>query len=146
MAPRVLRGFVVILLLCSSAHAGGHVKGVSLAHVTHGGRGYGSDDCRQQLKKIAEVGGTWVSISDFAFMEAVDQPGVRHRFASVRDDSRASWAVLISTQSNAARLISQPVGATARVLASACARRVHCSPRTKGGGEIVHGEAQQQWR
>src|SRR5688500_10486378 len=68
----------VLCDLCASLHAGGHVKGVSLAHVTRGGRGDGSDDCRQQLKKIAETGGTWVSISDFAFMEAVDQPSVRH--------------------------------------------------------------------
>src|SRR5918993_4699184 len=77
-AASCLRAFVAILLLASFAHASGHVKGVSLAHVTRGGRGYGSEDCRQQLKKIAELGGTWVSISDFAFMQSVTQPSVRH--------------------------------------------------------------------
>ena len=54
------------------------MKGVSLAHVHRGGGGYGSDDCRAQLKRIAAHGGTWVSVSDFAYMTSVTQPSVRH--------------------------------------------------------------------
>ena len=61
----------------SIAHAGGHVKGVSLAHAMRGG-GYGSDACCDQLKKIADLGGTWISVSDFGFMQSVTQPSVRH--------------------------------------------------------------------
>jgi hypothetical protein len=80
---------VIILLLSPSlAHAGGHVKGVSLAHTTRGGRGYGSEDCRRQLKKIADLGGTWVSVSDFAFMQSVTQPAVRHGRSSEADGLR----------------------------------------------------------
>jgi hypothetical protein len=88
VALRVLRGFVVILLFSSFAHAGGHVKGVALAHTTRGNRGYGSDDCRAELKKIADLGGTWVSISDFAFMQSVTQPSVRHGRSSEADGLR----------------------------------------------------------
>jgi hypothetical protein len=89
------RAALVCLCTCAICHlpfsiclAGGHVKGVSLAHMTRGGRGYGSEDCRQQLAKIKALGGTWVSISDFAFMEAVDKPGVRHGRSSEADGLR----------------------------------------------------------
>ena len=77
--PRLL--LLAALTLCLSATlacAGGHVKGVSLAHVVRGGGGYGSEACREQLARIKAVGGTWVSVSDFAFMTSVTQPTVRH--------------------------------------------------------------------
>ena len=83
-----LRAFFGVLLVASVAHAGGHVKGVSLAHAMRRGGGYGSEDCRQQLAKIRQLGGTWVSVSDFAFMEAVDKPGVRHGRSSEADGLR----------------------------------------------------------
>jgi len=73
---RVHSWFILYLfLLPISVQAGGHVKGVSLAHAMRGG-GYGSDACCAELKKIADLGGNWVSISDFAFMQSVTQPSV----------------------------------------------------------------------
>jgi hypothetical protein len=80
--------FAIYHLPFSICYAGGHVKGVSVAHMTRGGRGYGSEDCRQELAKIKALGGTWVSISDFAFMEAVDKPTVRHGRSSESDGLR----------------------------------------------------------
>jgi hypothetical protein len=55
------------------------VKGVALANLHRGNVGYGSDDCRQQLKVIAELGANWVAISEFAYMPQVDQPSVQYR-------------------------------------------------------------------
>src|SRR5687768_9204156 len=75
---RVCAFLCALCVLCASLHAAGHVKGVALAHVVRGERGYGSEDCRQQLRRIKDLGGTWVSVSDFAFMGSVTQPSVRH--------------------------------------------------------------------
>lgn len=50
------------------------VKGVSLAHAHRGGGGYGSEDCRKQLAAIKQLGGTWVSLTGFAYMGDVNQP------------------------------------------------------------------------
>jgi hypothetical protein len=74
----LLCALCVLCVLGDSAFAGGHVKGVALAHAMRGGGGYGSDACCDQLKKIADCGGTWISVSDFAFMQSVTQPSVRH--------------------------------------------------------------------
>jgi hypothetical protein len=41
-----------------------------------GGNGYGSESCRKQLADIAALGANWVSLTDFAFMPAVDRPTV----------------------------------------------------------------------
>jgi hypothetical protein len=77
MMRNVLFFLFALALLCGFAHAGGHVKGVALAHAGRGGGGYGSDACREQLAKIKSIGGTWVTVSDFAWMGAVTQPSVR---------------------------------------------------------------------
>jgi hypothetical protein len=62
----------------SSVAVAPHFKrGVSLAHLHRGDVGYGSDDCRRQLRAIRDVGGNWIAITDFAYMRAVDQPDLR---------------------------------------------------------------------
>ena len=50
------------------------VRGVALAHA--GRAGYGSEACRRQLGAIKELGGNWISLTDFAFMSAIDRPGL----------------------------------------------------------------------
>jgi len=70
-----------LLFLPSARAAGPHqleVRGAALAHAMRGNGGYGSDACRKQLAAIAAIGGNWISITDFAFMQAVDQPSVRY--------------------------------------------------------------------
>jgi hypothetical protein len=74
-----LLGFLIVgwLLLPMTALGAWNVNGVSLAHTVRGG-GYGSEACREQLKRISDMGGNWIAVSDFAWMSAVDQPHVRY--------------------------------------------------------------------
>jgi hypothetical protein len=73
-------GFGLLFMPAASAASGGRleVRGAALAHMMRGGAGYGRESCRKQLAAIAAVGGNWVSVTDFAFMEAVDRPSVRY--------------------------------------------------------------------
>jgi hypothetical protein len=63
--------------LAFSSRAADQVKGVSLAHLHRRGMGYGSDDCRAQLKAIADVGANWIAIADFGFMSSVTDPHIK---------------------------------------------------------------------
>jgi len=73
-------GFGLLFMPAASAASGGRleVRGAALAHMMRGGSGYGSESCRKQLAAIAAVGGNWVSVTEFAVMEAVDRPGVHY--------------------------------------------------------------------
>lgn len=62
------------------------VRGVNFAHMHRGDTGYGSDAAREQMRKIAELGGNWIAVTDFAYMERVDAPGIR---GSRRDGGRS---------------------------------------------------------
>lgn len=53
------------------------VKGVSLAHIHRRGSGYGSEECRQQLAAIKATGANWIAINDFAYMQSINDPGLR---------------------------------------------------------------------
>jgi hypothetical protein len=53
------------------------VRGVSLAHLHAPGVGYGSDDCRKQLDTLASLGANWISVTEFAYMPAIDSPQLR---------------------------------------------------------------------
>jgi hypothetical protein len=53
------------------------VRGVNLTHLHRRGFGYGSEECRKQLKAIADLGANWVALNDFAYMDRVDRPAVR---------------------------------------------------------------------
>ena len=72
--------FAVLVLpaLGAPQRSGLEVRGFSLAHMHRGGSGYGSEGCREQLAKIREMGGNWVSVTEFAWMRAVDQPDLRY--------------------------------------------------------------------
>ena len=50
------------------------IRGICLASARGG---YGSESCRQQLAEIAILGGNWIAINDYAWMNAVDQPAIR---------------------------------------------------------------------
>ena len=63
--------------LAFNSRAADQVKGVSLAHLHRRGMGYGSDDCRAQLKAIADVGANWIAIADFGFMSSVTDPHIK---------------------------------------------------------------------
>jgi len=67
----------VLGVLAFNAAAADQVKGISLAHLHRRGMGYGSDDCRKQLKAIADVGANWIAIADFGFMSAVTDPHIK---------------------------------------------------------------------
>jgi hypothetical protein len=77
MAYRAIVVLAASIVLASSAYGSTEVKGVSLAHLHRRGFGYGSDECRQELAAIRATGANWVAINDYAYMEAVDRPGVR---------------------------------------------------------------------
>ncbi len=47
--------------------AEGKHKGMSYAHAMRPGAGYGSDACEQSLRRLKEIGVTWVSITPFGF-------------------------------------------------------------------------------
>ena len=64
------------LCLCAQTLAQ-PVRGVTLAHIHRDGFGYGSAECREQFKAIADLGGNWVALDDFAYMPAIDRPEVR---------------------------------------------------------------------
>lgn len=76
---RLILAIAVALSFASAGRAddASKVRGVSLAHLHARGAGYGSEACREQLKRIAEAGANWVSITDFAYMPAVDSPDLR---------------------------------------------------------------------
>jgi len=67
---------IFIVLICACASPGEIARGVSLAHIHHRGAGYGSEDCRRELKRISDIGANWVALNDFAYMRDVDQPGL----------------------------------------------------------------------
>src|SRR4051794_10234953 len=95
--------FVAASLLGSTARAAWNVNGVALAHGGRGGRGYGSEDCRQQLKTISSLGGNWIAVSDFAWMGGVNEPHVRFGWSDeaegipqvIRDAHAAGLKVLV---------------------------------------------------
>src|SRR5687768_13183327 len=60
------------------------VRGVALAHA-HRGNGYGSESCRKQLAAVAGLGANWVSLTDFAFMPAVDRPSLSYGRSGEKD-------------------------------------------------------------
>jgi hypothetical protein len=53
------------------------VRGVTLAHLHREGIGYGSPAAAEQMGRIAEIGGNWVALSDFAYMADVKKPDLR---------------------------------------------------------------------
>lgn len=64
--------------------AGFHA-GVNLAHLHRGGLGYGSDACREQLRRLVDLGLTHVALTPFAYTEGVD--GSSFTFGSNLDRS-----------------------------------------------------------
>ena len=73
----IFRTLVLLaFLICPDAFAE-PVKGISLAHIHRRGSGYGSDECRQQLEAIKATGANWIAINDFAYMQSVNDPGLR---------------------------------------------------------------------
>lgn len=83
-----LRLLALVVLAAAMPCAGEAVRGVSLAHLHSREAGYGSDACREQLRRIAELGANWVAISDFAYMPRVDAPQLAFRRdrSMTRDD------------------------------------------------------------
>lgn len=70
-----LRAVVFSLCLAGAALAQ-NVRGVTVAHLHRDDVGYGSKACRDQLRKLADMGVTWVAFNDFAYMKDVDKPGI----------------------------------------------------------------------
>lgn len=106
----VLRMFCLNIALFLNLQAcatfgGMEVRGVSLAHLHREELGYGSAPCREQLSRIASVGGNWVAVMDFAYMARVDEPNVvtdadptlreEHLKAVIRDAHDAGLKVLV---------------------------------------------------
>ncbi len=78
-------------MLAAVAHAEPMpVRGVTLAHLHRGEVGYGSDAARRQLDAIKDLGGNWITVTDFIYMPDVRQPTLRWgRDRSLTDDGLA---------------------------------------------------------
>lgn len=53
------------------------VRGVTFAHLHNRQVGYGSDAARRQLDAIGELGGNWITVTDFVYMPNVNRPELR---------------------------------------------------------------------
>jgi len=110
MSPMLARLTLALLLIAAPASAAPpEVRGVSLAHLHHGGGvdGYGSDACRAQLDAIAALGANRVALTTFAFMEAVDRPAIRATFGS-EDRGGALARTVADARARGLRVLLKP--------------------------------------
>ena len=73
----MLTTILLALTLAAPVESSMPVRGVTLAHLHRGDVGYGSPAAARQMSRIAELGGNWVALSDFAYMADVKRPGLR---------------------------------------------------------------------
>ena len=62
----------------ADAFPGGPHRGMSYAHEVRGGRGYGSEHSARSLRRLAELGVEWISITPFGFQRAAGRPEFRY--------------------------------------------------------------------
>lgn len=49
------------------------VRGVNYAHIHRGGRGYGSETSKNELKNLSGLGVDWIALTPFGYQQSVDQ-------------------------------------------------------------------------
>ncbi|MEZ6191460.1 MAG: hypothetical protein R3C45_09250 [Phycisphaerales bacterium] len=49
------------------------VRGVNYAHIHRGGRGYGSETSREELKNLSGLGVDWIALTPFGYQQSIDE-------------------------------------------------------------------------